>query len=157
MATFLDIGLVNHFSSVFVLLFIFVLIFVTLQKSKLLGDNKGLHGILAICVAVMTLFVPGVVKVVGVMTPWFVLLFVLFALFLVVLNFMGVSEGAIVGYMSKDWQVVHWFLLVIALVVFIGAIGTVYGGSLLPYSGAETTNTSENTSKLSFFMMIRFC
>lgn len=142
MATFLDIGLTSYFGSIFVMLFVFVLLFAILQKSSILGKNKGLHGIMAFCISVMTLFVPGVVTIIGVMTPWFVLLFILFAIFMVILNFMGVSESKITSYMSHDWQVVHWFLFVIALIVFIGAIGTVYGGSLLPYSGANAENAS---------------
>jgi hypothetical protein len=36
------------------------------------------------------------------------------------------------------WETPHWFLLVIALVIFVGALGSVYGGSMLPYSGGAT-------------------
>ena len=63
MATFLDIGLAQHFSVIFPVLFVFVIVFALLEKSKILGDNKGLHSLIALCLAIMLLFVPGLAKV----------------------------------------------------------------------------------------------
>jgi hypothetical protein len=145
MATFLDIGLVQHFGVVFPVLLVFVIVFAILEKSKMLGENKGLHALVALSVAMMMLFVPGVVQVVAIMAPWFVLLFlfVFFSLFL--LMAFGVKWERIVEYATKDWETPHWFLLIIGIVIFIGAIASVYGGALLPYSGETGTTMNAST------------
>ena len=57
MATFLDIGLAQHFSVVFTILLVFVIVFAVLEKSKILGGNKGLHSLIALSLAMLMLFV----------------------------------------------------------------------------------------------------
>ncbi len=133
MATFLDIGLVEHFSVIFPVLLVFVVVFAMLQKSKILGDNKGLASLVALSLAIMMLFVPGVVKVFAIMAPWFVLVMLLILFFMIVLLFFGTKMEAIAE-VASSWGTIHWFLLVISLVIFMGALGSVYGGAMLPYS-----------------------
>ncbi len=142
MATFLDLGLLEHFGVIFPLILVFVIVFALLEKSKLLGDNKGIHSLVALSIAIMMLFVPGVVKVFAIMAPWFVLIMMLILFFMITLIFLGVKTEKIVAYVSGDWYALHWFLLAIALIIFIGALASVYGGSMLPYSGGETGNMS---------------
>jgi hypothetical protein len=137
MATFLDIGLAQHFSVIFPVLLVFVIIFALLEKSKMLGENKGLHSLIALAIALMMLFVPGVTQVVSIMAPWFVLIFLLIIFFVLIMLAIGMKWEVFAGYMSR-WETPHWFLLVIALVIFVGALGSVYGGSMLPYSGGAT-------------------
>jgi hypothetical protein len=142
MATFLDIGLAQHFSVIFPMLLVFVIIFALLEKSKMLGDNKGLHSLIAFSIAMMMLFVPGVTQVISIMAPWFVLIFLLVIFFVMIMLAIGMKWETFAGYMS-GWETPHWFLLVIALIIFIGALGSVYGSSMLPYSGANTANATE--------------
>jgi hypothetical protein len=136
MATFLDIGLVGHFGVIFPVLLVFVIVFALLEKTKILGDNKGLHSLIALCIAIMILFVPGLTTVIAIMAPWFVVLFLLITFFLLLLMAFGTKWTSIVG-VASSWQTPHWFLLIIALVVFVGALAQVYGGSMLPYSESE--------------------
>jgi hypothetical protein len=136
MATFLDIGLVQHFSVIFPVLLVFVIVFALLQKSKLIGDNKGLHSLAALCIAVMMLFAPGVVQVINVMAPWFVLIFLLIIFFMMLLLSLGTSWESITARVTV-WNTEHWFLLIIGLIIFTGALASVYGGALLPYSVEE--------------------
>ena len=49
----------------------------------------------------------------------------------------GVELDSIVD-VASSWGTPHWFLLVLGLVIFIGAVGTVYGSSMLPYSSEAT-------------------
>jgi len=142
MATFLDIGLAQHFSVIFPMLLVFVIIFALLEKSKMLGDNKGLHSLIAFSIAMMMLFVPGVTQVISIMAPWFVLIFLLVIFFVMIMLSIGMKWEVFAKYMS-GWETPHWFLLIIALIIFIGALGSVYGSSMLPYSGA---NAQVNTS-----------
>lgn len=137
MATFLDIGLAQHFSVIFPVLLVFVLVFAILEKTQIFGDKKGLHSIIALCLAVMMLFIPGVVQVVSMMAPWVVVL-LLFIVFLMVLFMaMGVKWDQVVKYASGEFEVAHWFLLILMIIIFIGSIGSVYGNSMLPFSGGK--------------------
>ncbi|MFC1741431.1 hypothetical protein ACFL3V_02760 [Nanoarchaeota archaeon] len=133
MATFLDIGLAQHFTVIFPILLVFTIVFALLEKTKILGENKGLHSLIALCLAVMILFVPGLATVLVIMAPWFVVMFILILFFLMLLMTFGTSWESIVGVASK-WQTPHWFFLVISLVIFVGALASVYGGSMLPFS-----------------------
>ncbi len=144
MATFLDIGLAQHFNVIFPVLLVFVIVFALLEKSKILGDNKGLHSLIALCIAIMMLFVPGVVQVIGIMAPWFVLLFILILFFFLLLLSLGTPMEKIVK-VAAVWQTPHWFFLIIGLIIFIGALGSVYGGAMLPYSAepGEANVTAE--------------
>jgi hypothetical protein len=137
MATFLDIGLIEHFAVIFPVLLVFVILFAMLEKSKILGENKGLHALISLCVAIMMLFVPGLPTVIGIIAPWFVVLFLLVTFFLMLLLAFGTKWESIVS-VASDWQTPHWFLLIISLIIFVGALGIVYGESLLPYSEEAT-------------------
>jgi hypothetical protein len=146
MATFLDIGLVSHFQVVFTVLLVFTIVYAILEKSKMLGDNKGLHALIALSISMMMLFVPGVTQVVGIMAPWFILMFLAIIFFLILLLAFGTKMETITGW-SSDWVTGHWVLLIIGIIIFLGAIGSVYGGSLLPYTNDQTSE-SINTSTM---------
>ncbi len=148
MATFLDIGLAQHFAPIFPILFVFVVVFALLEKSKILGENKGLNSLIALSVAIMLLFVPGLIQVINIMAPWFVVLFILVLLFLLLLMTMGTKWDSIAK-VAGSWGTIHWFMLVIAIIIFVGSLSAVYGKALLPYSaepGQVNVSTSEDTS-----------
>lgn len=146
MATFLDIGLLEHFSVIFPILLVFVILFAILEKSGIFGENKGLHALISLSVALMMLFVPGVVQVITIMAPWFVLIFLLIIFFLFLLLAFGTKVDAIVE-QASHWGTPHWFLLVLGLVIFLGALGSVYGGSMLPYS-SEAAGKQVNVTEI---------
>ena len=154
MATFLDIGLFGYFGAIFPVLLVFLLVFAVLTKTKFFGDNKGVHSLIAFAIAMMVLVSPGVVSVINIMAPWFVFIFIFSMLFLVSLQFLGVKSEAITDYMTGDWSAVHWIILSIAIIIAIGSLATVYGGSLLPYTesgqatvtaGGGVTGTTTST------------
>lgn len=145
MATFLDVGLFGYFSVIFPLLLVFLIVFAVLSKTEFFGKNKGVYSLIAFALAMMMLFTPGVIKVINVMAPWFVFLFMFSILFMVVLMVMGVKSDAIVDYMSGRWDVAHWFMLVIAIIVGIGALASVYGGAFLPYTDSDAGDGAVDT------------
>jgi hypothetical protein len=145
MATFLDIGLAEHFAVIFPVIFVFVIVFALLEKTKILGTNKGLHSLIALCVAIMLLFVPGLVKVIVIMAPWFVVMFLLVILFLLLLMAFGTKAEAI-SKVASDWGTPHWFLLIISLIIFVGALSSVYGSAMLPFSSENAGNVSASTT-----------
>jgi len=163
MATFLDVGLFGYFGVIFPVLLVFLLVFAVMAKTKFFGDNKGVYALIAFSIAMIMLFSPGVVSVINVMAPWFVLIFIFSILMLLALMVLGVNPDAITKYMSGDWEVVHWFILAFAIIIAIGALASVYGSSLLPYTNesgepiegedlpdshmsAETATTGKTTS-----------
>jgi hypothetical protein len=146
MATFLDVGLYQHFYVIFPVLLVFVTTFALLQKSKMFGDNKGLHSLIAICIALLMLFSPGVIAVISIMAPWFVLLFIFVLLIILGFKFLGVEDKSILDVVNS-WGTIHWFLLFFAIIIFIGAIASVYGSSMLPYSaGGNAVTVDGNTT-----------
>ena len=134
MATFLEVGLFSYFSVIFPVLLVFLLVFAVLTKTEFFGKNKGVYALIAFAIAMIMLFSPGVVNVINVMAPWFVFIFMFFVFILLALLLMGVKSESITDYMSGDWTVVHWFILSFAIIIAIGSLATVYGGSLLPYT-----------------------
>ncbi|MBU0461929.1 MAG: hypothetical protein KJ574_05065 [Nanoarchaeota archaeon] len=162
MATFLDVGLFSYFSVIFPVLLVFLLVFAVLTKTKFFGDNKGVYALIAFALAMMMLFTPGIIKVISVMAPWFVFIFIFFTLGILTLMILGTSSDSITKYMS-EWDTVHWFILAFAIIIAIGSLASVYGGSLLPYTSetaagetvehvsgenasAETATTGRTTS-----------
>lgn len=142
MATALDIGLVGYFSVIFPVLLIFVVSYAILSKSKIFGDNNGIYSLIAFAISMMLLFSPDVVKIIAVMAPWFILIFLFFVFGMILLQFMGVEAAKITNYMSSDWTAVHWIVLGLAMTILIGSIGVVFGQSLLPFSSDSADGVS---------------
>lgn len=131
MATFLDIGLLQHFSVIFPFLLVFVGSYALLLKLKLISEDKGINAIIALALASMTLLSDAAVQLITTASPWFVVLF-MFLLFLVLIfRFMGVKEDTITGVMESGWEAPHWIILVIIILIVMGSIGVVFGPGLL--------------------------
>lgn len=141
MATALDIGLVGYFGVIFPILLVFVVSYAILSKSKFFGENNGLYALISFALSMMLLFSPDVVKIISVMAPWFVLLFIFFILAMITLQFMGVEGSAITEYMTGSWNAIHWIVLAIVGIILIGSLGVVFGDSLLPYTDGDQTGS----------------
>jgi len=135
--------LLPYFSDLFSVLLVFVVLYAILEVTKVLGgDSRGINSIVALCLALMLLLSKDMMSVVKIMTPWFVLLFIFIMFLLISFRWMGVSESAITSTMSV-WKTPHYFLLAAGIIIFIAAIGSVYGNSLLPYT-SQGGNVSDN-------------
>jgi len=140
MASAFDLGLVSYFGVIFPVLLVFVVSYAILAKTEIFGKNRGLHALISFCLAMMLLFAPNVVKVIQVMSPWFVLISIFFILSIITFQFLGVKDADISKVVSGNWGALHWIILSIILIIMIGSIGTVYGNSLLPFTGGEVTS-----------------
>ena len=80
MATFLDIAGLQHFSSFFVFIFVWLAVYAILTYSKVLGDNKGIHIVMGLIIGLLVLFSPIATGTIEYIAPWFavVLIFVIF-------------------------------------------------------------------------------
>jgi hypothetical protein len=150
MATFLDIGLLQHFQVIFPFIFVFATVFAILEFIKPFGKetDTGIHSLIAICIAGMLLFSPQMIEMINFMAPWFVLLLIFILFILMMFRFAGTPEKSVIAVMSK-WDTLHWFILIFGIIVIVAAMGKVYGPGLLSLSsnGTAAQNIANATPK----------
>lgn len=130
MATFLDVGLIENFGVIFVILLIFLILFGLLEYIKAFGEGKrGLHAIIALVVALLFLVSKIATKIVAMMVPWFmvVVIFIFFTLFLA--RMFGLEEAG-VKKLIADPNVYPWIIAFAGLILFL-SLGNAFGQSLL--------------------------
>ncbi|MCK4669593.1 MAG: hypothetical protein KAT43_00195 [Nanoarchaeota archaeon] len=141
MATFLDIGLLQFASPIFIFLLVFLIVYALLDKFKLISDDQGVNAIIAFAVACLTLLSKQVTAILFYVSPWFVVMFIFILFGMMAFRFSGVPETAITEYMSK-MSLVHYLILVSIILIIFAAIGTLFGPSLIPQAGAGATTTA---------------
>ncbi len=143
MATFIDMTLLGNFSIIFTFLLVFAIVFALLEFLKIFGENKGIHAIIALCAAMLMLFSKSAVQVVNLTVPWFMI-------FLIIAVFGLVGYKLFVG-PEADLSILHQttglrtFVIVIVSIVFIVALGIVFGQNIGPYlrERANATATAD--------------
>jgi len=135
MATFLEVGILNYFSIIFPALLVFVIIFAILEKTKLLGENKSLHAIVAIVSAFLTMISTDIAAVINFGAPWFIMVFVFLTLMLLIYRFMGASEADLAA--AAKEKTVAWTIFAVSIIIVISSISHVYGQKLLERSAGE--------------------
>ena len=130
MATFLETGALNYFSIIFPALLVFVIVYALLEKTKILGENKGLHAIAAIVAAFLVMLSGDIVQIINFGAPWFVLVFVFLVLLLLIYRFMGATEADLTKVIRTD-KPIQWTIFFIGLVIVIASISNIYGQRLL--------------------------
>jgi hypothetical protein len=139
MATLLDMGLLENVKIIFPLLLVFFVTFAVLEKTKVIGEeNRSLNAVIAVCVSMMMLLSPNLIKVISIITPWVVFAVIAIMFFLVIFMFTGYKWSELIGDMNDEWGFAQWFLLVVFLIFIIGGLSTVYGQTMLPWSGEES-------------------
>lgn len=141
MATLLDIGLFQHFSVVFSFLLVFAIVYSALLYLKLFGKetDKGISALIALAVSSLFLFSPSLVSLVNFLAPWFVVLILLIFFVVLLYRFAGAPQESIVNAM-KSWGSLHWFIIVLVLIIVLAGIGQIYGPGL-----AELTSGGNDT------------
>ena len=138
MATFLDIGLLQYFSVIFPVLLVFAVVFSILTTTKVLGENKAINALVAVVLALMVLLVPEIVDVINFMAPWFVILFIFLILLLLIYRMLGATDRDIAEFIKAD-RPIKWAIFSVGLIIFLAALGTVFGQQIGPYLGSEET------------------
>lgn len=130
MATPLDIGVLQSFESLFPLLFVFLVVYGVISSTKILGDNKAVPALIAVILAIMTMFSTVAIRTINMMAPWFVLLFIFGIFLLITYQLFGVKEDAISG-LWKGWDkggsTVFYWILTIVVLIGLGSLMTVLG------------------------------
>jgi hypothetical protein len=138
MATFLELGIFKHFAGVFTFLLVYVLIFALLEFGKPFGrdkENKGLHAIIALAFAALSVMSSSIVRMVSFMIPWFLIAFLVVFFILFVVRMFGTSEEKI-KLAGTSTEVRVW-TIIIAIVILIFAFGTAFGQEQLERGTGE--------------------
>jgi hypothetical protein len=135
MATFLDIGIMEHFTSVFVVLIVFLIVFGLLEVVKAFGEGKrGLNAILALVVALLFIVSRGATTMVKTMVPWFIIAAIFIFFFMFLLRMFGLGDSDFKSLIG-DSNVYPW-LIIIAVIILFTSLSTVFGQSLLEKGGS---------------------
>lgn len=148
MATVLDIGILQNFSAVFTFLLVFAATFAVLNFTHLFGDkggSPGIYGIIAFCLAILTLFFPVATKLVSNMAPWFVILFFFIIFLLIAYKLFGVSDADLTETI-KSQPGIKWAIFIAGFLIFIMALSSAYGPGLLGTSSTVNATASSATA-----------
>ena len=149
MATFLDVGLLSYFNVIFPVLLIFAILFAILQKTKVLGSNLTINAIIAVSIAFMSLLSKTLIKLIGFMTPWFVLLLVFIILLLLIFQTLGATDKDIASVLKSE-KLVHWSIIGVGLLILLAGLGSIWGQQLTTMAGGPVaTNVSTSSGTVS--------
>jgi len=157
MATFLDIGLLEHFKIIFPILFTFLVVYALLVYTKFLGDNKAIHALIAFALSIMVAFSDIAVATINSMAPWLVLVFIFIIFGLLAYKSIGFSDAQIMGALTARRQ--RWIIFIIGWVVvaiFLGSLTSEISerGGIGVYGVSNTTEASsgdDETQEKAFY------
>lgn len=140
MATFLDITGLQSFSSLFVFIFVWLVVFALLSYSKMLGENKAIHAIIGLVIALFVLFSPIATGTIEYIAPWFAVVFI-FVIFVT----MAVKSFGATGLESLG-SVRVITLVVIVLILIVGALSYVRQNVVVPGDNETSVDYSKATT-----------
>ncbi|MBW2998068.1 hypothetical protein KY321_00890 [Candidatus Woesearchaeota archaeon] len=120
MATLVDFGLMKNFAPIFSFLFVYVVSYGILTKSKWV-DNQGINALISFVLAALTLMFKPAVVMINFAAPWFVVFMILGLMVLLLLLTLGVKMGDIETTV-KSASVV-WTILIIGIIILLFALG----------------------------------
>jgi hypothetical protein len=135
----LDFTWLAYYMAIFGFLFVTILVFALLAKTKLLGDSAWINLFVSFIFAIIFItFSPGV-NYVQAIVPWFVILIVCLFLFMLMVGF---SQKEVDKFM-KPW--ISWVFVILLIIIFLIAAIKVFNPILAPYlpgsSGAGADST----------------
>ena len=144
MVTFLDIGLFQYFNVIFSILLIFAIVFATLHKTKILGENATINAVVAVSIALISLLSPTVIDLINFIAPWFVLILIFIVLLVLLYQMLGATEKDILGALRTE-KTIQWAVFGIAMIILLAGFGHVWGEKL-----AQQTLENEMTEEGAF-------
>ncbi len=132
----ISIEVLKYFRPIISFIFIFVVIFAILEKSKALGkDKQNLNSLIALVIAFIVLLTPGLVKLIEFMVGPFVVLFFFILFMVVIFLFMGVSAEDVGKFFNTS--AMFSTLLVISIIILIFAFSNAYGDVIQGITAGE--------------------
>jgi hypothetical protein len=127
MASLLDISLLQYFSNVFVILFIFAASYAILTFKNPFGANKGVNALIAATIALIFIFSQDAIAVVRNSVPWFVVIMVLLMFVVMVTAAFGSEIPATIG------SNMGTYILVISVIILVINLAHQLGQQVGPY------------------------
>ncbi|HIH05527.1 TPA: hypothetical protein HA281_04280 [Candidatus Woesearchaeota archaeon] len=140
MATFLDASGLQHFSAVFVFIFVFIAAFAMFSYMKIFDEHKWVPWFAALLIAFFILISPLATKVVQNIAPWFAVLFVFVILIGVAAKMVGDAE---ISFMKP------LFLVLVIVLVFVGAGTTIRSNVIVPGDNESSSDFTRDYSQTS--------
>jgi len=109
----LDISAINFFMPVFSFLFVTIIVYAILVKTKVLGESQFVNLLVSFIMAIVFLSFSSMELYLLTVLPWFVVLVVL--VFLVLMIF-GFSAGDLKGIMNNKFA---WVIVAILVIIFL--------------------------------------
>ena len=94
MATFLDVTGLSYFSNIFVFLFVWLVVFAVFSWVKVLGDNKFIHALVGLLLAIFVLISPIATSIVADIAPFIAVIFLFVVLISVASHMFGAGVDA---------------------------------------------------------------
>lgn len=121
-------------------LLVLVVMYGILGYSHALGDNKFVHALLSVCVAVLFLYSTKTTDMVAFIVPWFTVLFIFIIFILLAFKTMGVSDDIILKTMG-EYKGITWWILILAIIIGLVSLSNVLGQGFLEKQPGYTPNT----------------
>lgn len=129
----MDVGLLNFFSPLFIFLLLFAVIYALFQWTKIFGDNKVIHSMIAVVLALFgSIFSPSARGLIEFIMPWFTFLVIIGVVVIVLFKMFGVSDDSLTSAVKSPG--VMWTILILVIVLIIGALSHVFGQNQLAYT-----------------------
>jgi len=114
MATFLDVTGLEHFSSIFVFLFVWLVVFAVFSLTKILGENKFIHVLIGLLFGIFVLISPIATSIVADTAPFIAVVFLFVVLLSVSTKMLGADIEAFPALNTT-------FLVLVVLIVLVTA------------------------------------
>ncbi|MBS3172245.1 hypothetical protein J4438_01525 [Candidatus Woesearchaeota archaeon] len=133
MATFWDIGTIEYITPVLIFVLVFVIIYAIMQKTKLLGGSSKVDFMVALVLSLVALVSENTVKLISVLSGWYVLLLVAIILITLVLAVGAKGGDSLVDAIPKMPTLMS-IAFYLSLVILVVSISHVFGPVFQPYS-----------------------
>ncbi|MFH1248871.1 MAG: hypothetical protein V1660_01860 [archaeon] len=120
---------------IFVFIFVYVLVYALIGKTKILGENKFIHSLLSLAIAIIFIVAPNAREYTLTVTPWIIV-------FLIAVFFMLILIGFVRGNIEEVVKnpVVSFGLIAVLLLIFLISGVQVFGSAISHFFNLGTTS-----------------
>ncbi len=137
MASLLDISLLDQFSVIFVILFVFTAAYAVLMFRKPFGEAKGVNALLAFTIAIMFIFSQDAIEVVKASIPWYIVM-------MVALMFIFIIPASIGSKIPESFmRNVGNYVLIIGIVILVINVANRLGQTAGPFLSNESIDPDQ--------------
>lgn len=151
MATFLDLALFEHVSSLFIFIFVWLVVYAFLTMSKLFKDVEGKSGIfalIALVVAFMSSFSGGFVATITTMVPWFTVMIIFFFLAFFIMRMFSTDDEIFKDLLTKGPM--KWVLIIIFVIILLVSFSNAFGQKVLEDGTGQVGPTTAEAQATSY-------